>query len=393
MRILILHNSYKNAGGEDTVVKLESNHLTLRGHEVRLEILSNDEIKGTIGKSKALYEVAGSKKSAARVGSWLSEFNPEVVHIHNFFPLLTPQVHLKIAREGVAVVQTLHNFRLMCAGALFLRDGTICEKCLGSPSWPALKHRCYRGSLPGTAAVLAMQRATLGSKKWLGANDRFIALTEFGRAKFIEGGLPAEKIKVKPNFVSDPGSPLPMAARTSGAIFVGRLSEEKGALDLVSAWRAIPDLPLDIIGDGPDMERLISEAPANVRFRGRLSYDETLNEIRNARMLLFPSRWYEGFPMTLAEAMAAGTPIVAARLGAAHAILADQSFARLYAPGDPVALQSAVRDLMNDESDHVAAARAHYLSKYTPEANMAKLEKIYAEAIHERHRVVTQNSV
>ena len=386
MKILVLHNRYHYRGGEDTVVDLETSHLVARGHDVLLKTVLNDDISGLASKVRTMFEVAGSWAAESRVDRWISEFEPDVVHVHNFFPRLSPSAHLAAARMGIAVVQTLHNFRLLCAGALLMRDGQICEDCLGGMAWPALRHRCYRGSLPGTGAVVAMQRATTGSDRWLRSVDRFIALTEFGRDKFIAGGLPAEKIAVKPNFVASSDVPRPLAERSGGAIFVGRLSSEKGALDLVRAWRNLPEIPLDVIGDGPDLDQLRNEAPPNVRLIGRMPYADTQEAIGNARVLVFPSRWYETFGMTLVEAMAAGTPIVAARLGAAEAILKDRPFARLYTPGDATALVSAVRDLVNDQGNHARAARETYLSLYSPEQNMVQLEAIYADAIRQRKR-------
>lgn len=385
MKILVLHNSYQNQGGEDTVVDLETSHLAARGHEVRLERVSNNSIRGIGPKARTLMLAAGSRESGLRVRQWISEFSPDVVHVHNFFPLLTPAAHHAAAEAGIPVVQTLHNFRLLCAGALLLRDGAICEDCLGHAPWPALRHKCYRNSFPGTAAVVAMQLATRGSLKWLRAVDRFIALNTFGRDKFIEGGLPADRIAVKPNFVSAPEEPLSLVKRTRSAIFVGRLSPEKGALDLVRAWHDLPDLTLDIVGDGPDMERMREEAPANVRFHGKLSYEATQDYIRNARLLLFPSKWYETFGLTIIEAMAAGTPIVAARLGSAEALLQGRSFAKLYEPGNKVDMTNAIRRTMNDSCDEqILAARSEYLKFYTPISNMKQLEAIYESAVQAR---------
>ena len=230
-----------------------------------------------------------------------------------------------------------------------------------------------------------MQRATRGSAAWLAAVDRLIVLTEFGRQKFIAGGLPAEKLVVKPNFVPDPGAPLPMAARNGGALFVGRLSVEKGVDDLLAAWRDLPELPLDIIGDGPEAARLSAMAPANVRFLGWRRHDEVTAELARARLLVFPSRWYEGLPMSLLEAMAAGTPVVAAGHGAPFEMLAAQPFARLFEPRDSVGLTQAVRAMLAaDPGPASAAARAAYLARYTPEANMARLEDIYLAALETR---------
>lgn len=383
MRILVLHNTYQQQGGEDTVVEQEADLLCRAGHEVRVELFSNDSISGPLSKLRAAMSVTGNSFSARIVSKLCAEFNPDVVHIHNFFPMLSPSAHIAASNSGAAVVQTLHNYRLVCAGAMLLRDGNVCEDCLGTSGSAALRHRCYRNSVPGTAAVLLMQRATVGSERWLDNVDRLIALTDFSRDLFVEAGLPADKIFVKPNFVSGIEAGPAMGARSSGAIFVGRLSPEKGVHHLVEAWRALPDVPLTIIGDGPARKWLEANAPPHVSLIGALSRAEVIDHMRSARLLVFPSLWYEGFPMTIAEALACGTPIIAANIGAAREIVSNGGFGHLYPPGDGPALAAAVRRFFAGDMEAMSqGARARYETLYSPKRNLELLERVYAGALN-----------
>lgn len=384
MKILILHNAYQQRGGEDTVVEQEAALLRAGGHEVNVEIVSNDAISGPVAKLRALTSAGGNRGSAQRVSALCNRLRPDVVHVHNFFPLLSPAAHIAAAASGAAVVQTLHNYRLLCAGAMFLRDGAVCEDCLGTRGGSALRNRCFRDSLPGTAAVLAMQRATVGSPPWLDAVDRFIALTEFGRSKFVANGLPADKVVVKPNFVDDTPTGPPIDERPNEMLFVGRLSKEKGVRDLVQAWSDLPEVSLKVIGAGPEEAWLRANGPENVEFLGQLPRSQVLERMRQARLLIFPSRWYEGFPMTLAESLASGTPVVAADIGAAREIVSKE-FGALFAPGDTKALAAAVRkQLSGDLQVASVSARTRYVESYSPATNLDLLEGCYRDAVRSR---------
>lgn len=376
---------YQQRGGEDTVVELEGKLLQSAGHEVITAKFSNDDISGPIKKISTLLSIRKNSASIQEVINICENFRPDIVHIHNFFPLLSPAAHIAAASGTGAVVQTLHNFRLLCAGAMFLREGRICEDCLGTRGFAAIKNRCYRDSRIATSAVVAMQNATVGSKKWIASVDRFISLTEFGRDKFIEGGIPKTKITVKPNFVSEmePG-PL-INNREKGALFVGRLSPEKGVKHLIAAWKAMPEVPLTIIGSGPEETWIRENAPPHVSVLGAMPREDVIERIRNARLLVFPSIWYEGFPMTIAEALASGTPILAANIGAAQEILRDGKCGALYKPNDARSLMDNVRLLLNSDLQTISSnARERFENKYSAAANLQKIEEIYADAIKNR---------
>ena len=258
MKVLLLHNTYQQRGGEDVMVEAEAEMLRAAGHDVRVESVSNDGIVGVKGKSSIFMRSSYDPARAKWAAELVSSHRAEIVHVHNFWPILTPAVHRGAAQAGAAVVQTLHNFRLLCSGGIFLRDGAVCEKCLNStPAWGVM-HRCYRGSIPGSLAVAAMQIRTHQNGVWQRDVRRFIALTEFARNKFIEGGLPAERIVVKPNALAD--SAPQSIERRNGALFVGRVSVEKGASTLVEAARSVPDLSVTIAGDGPDRAKCLTSA-------------------------------------------------------------------------------------------------------------------------------------
>ncbi|MCE5974339.1 glycosyltransferase [Sinirhodobacter sp. WL0062] len=382
MKILVLHNAYRQRGGEDAVVEAEIALLRRAGHEVHLHHVSNQQIDGVGARFGALVRVAHNRDAARQVAGLVRETQAQIVHVHNFFPLLSPAVHGAARQAGAAVVQTLHNYRLLCANAMFLRDGKPCTDCLEGSRTTALVHRCYRGSLPGSATLMAMQRATRGD--WQEQIDRFIVLTRFSREIFVRGGLPADRLFVKPNFVAR--ADIPPANAREGALFVGRLSPEKGVASLIAAWRSIPEIPLTVIGSGPLDAALRSAAPGNVTFIGPLPRDAVLQRMAQARLLVFPSIWYEGFPMTLVEAMAAGLPIVAARIGAAAEIVTPELGA-LFTPGDTQDLANKVREVHGaDPGPLSAAARRQYELAYTDDTNLALLERCYAEALERRRR-------
>ena len=383
MNILALHNEYQLHGGEDTVVAAESALLRDAGHQVRLELVSNREIQGLSGKIQTFVRTPHDATRKSWMNHLLDATNYDIVHVHNFFPLLTPAIHEAASARGVAVVQTLHNYRLLCAGALFLRDGHVCEKCLGGSNlWGAL-HRCYRGSALGSLAVVRLQRRARSQQAWHRHVHRFIALTEFAKGKFVAGGLPAERISVKANFTGPLTTPM---QDRQGAVFVGRLSPEKGVRPLVESWVRLPHIPLTIIGDGPEREALKQMAPSNVTFRGALPADQVRIAMAAAQALIMPSVWYEGFPMTLVEAFSVGTPVIASRIGSLAELIREGITGRAFEPGNVEDLAKVVQgtfarpDLLRDMG---SAAHHEYEQLYTPSTNLARLEGIYQEAVSE----------
>jgi glycosyltransferase involved in cell wall biosynthesis len=285
------------------------------------------------------------------------------------------------------VVQTLHNYRLLCPAAIFFRDANVCEECFDHSLWRGVLHGCYRDSRAETSAVALM----LTVHRWLGTwskmVDCFIALTEFSCKKFTEAGLPAEKIAVKPNFAHpDPGA---REGRGEYALFAGRLSEEKGLGTLLATWERLNNrVPLEIVGDGPLRSTLQDEAQrrmmGSIHFCGWMPRDRTVAAMKQARFLVFPSEWYEGFPLTIAEALACGVPVISSRLGGMQEIVADGRTGLHFTPGDPEDLAVKVQWAWAHPEEMAAmgrAARAEYEAKYTAERNYAMLIEIYQRAI------------
>ena len=319
-------------------------------------------------------------------------FRPDIAHADNLWFALSPSVHAGCHLEGVPTVQSLHNYRLLCLNAQLYRAGHPCERCLGTTPWQGIVHRCYRGSFALSAAVGRMVMANRRRGTWDHDVDVFIAPTRFARGKLIEGGFPADRLEVKPNFMPDPG---PVQPPGRGGVYVGRLSEEKGVATLLSAWRAVRDTPLVVVGDGPERVSLESLARElgleDVRFTGQLNATGCLQSIREAAFVLFPSESYETFGRTVMEAFALGRPVVASRLGAATELVADGETGLLFDAGNTDQLAEKIRWLQ----DHPEAcrrlgaqARLVYDERYTPARNLDMLRSIYQQArdLFERRR-------
>lgn len=395
MKVLACHNYYQQPGGEDQSFAQETDLLEARGHEVTRYTVHNDAIDGMSGWSVAR-RTFWNRECYAEVRELIRSERPDILHCTNTFPLISSAVYYAAHREGVAVVQSLRNYRMICPAAYLLRDGRICEDCLGKAvPWPAIAHGCYRDSRAASAVVAGMLTFHRTRKTWQRAVDIFYALTEFGRQKFIEGGLPAQKVAVKPNFLSpDPG---PGAGQGGYAAFVGRLSPEKGVDTLLDAWQQLPAaLPLRIAGDGPmaDRVRAAADQDDRIEWLGRLSPDDVSALLADADFLVLPSLWYEGLPRTILEAYARGTPVLASRLGAMVECVVENHTGRLFPAGDAAALASAVQQLMTDRGALMpmrAAARREFETKYSADRNYEMLMGIYERALtmHQKNRLMT----
>ena len=389
MNILLLHNYYQQPGGEDEVFEAEKALLERAGHQVLTYERHNDEIKtySLAEKVGLLKRTLWAKDSAWAIRGILKRERPDVAHFHNTFPIISSSAYYACQEAGVPVVQTLHNYRLLCPSATFLCNGHPCEKCLGKTlSWPGVAHACYRASRAQTAVVVLMLTVHHWLKTWSEQVDIYIALTEFARQKFIEGGLPTGKVVVKPNFVyPDPGM-----RKGDGcyALFVGRLSPEKGVRTLLRVWQHLNGIPLKIVGDGP----LMGEVQAFVQTQkldyievlGRCTREEVLVLIKGARCLVFPSKWYEGFPVTIVEAFACGVPVITSRLGAMAEVVENGRTGLHFRLGDSEDLATKVEWAWNHPKQLVAMgheARREYEAKYTAERNYEMLMEIYQMAI------------
>lgn len=397
LKVLVAHNFYgdRAVGGEATVFEQETRLLRLNGCEVTTFERSNSEIREWSALKKATFplRLGNSPEIYRAVVDLIKEKRPQILHAHNYKYVLTPSI-FKAAKDcGVKTVLTLHNYRLICPGGQLRRGEEICEECL---------HRrpsriFWRSGCASKASTRLMQGLLYfeTKNKVLKHVDAFVALTEFSKRKFVEGGLPSERIWVKPNFIFDPlaqeegrtGEREEKDATTetnggdrrTGAIFVGRLSSEKGIRFLMEAWRGL-DFPLTVVGDGPEGEAARRNAPANVRFVGEKTRDETLKLMQSAQFLVFPSIWYEGFPMTILEAAALGTPTLASRLGGRAEATIDGETGLLFESGNVEDFRCGARRLASEPAFCRLLgenARRRYERVYSPQTNFETLMRIY----------------
>lgn len=383
LRVLVVHNGYRQRGGEDSVVEAELALLRSGGHVVETYLRHNDEIDG-LPRARLAREALWSGGTTADIEALVAAFAPDVIHVHNTHPLISPSLYWAAARQRVPVVQTLHNFRLLCPQGMLLREQRVCEDCLGHLPWRGVVHRCYRGSAAQSAVVAATVTLHRGLGTWRAKVRRYIALNGFCRDLFVRGGLPADRIVVKPNFVDVPAGA--QAARRGG-LFVGRLSVEKGIGVLAAALHRAPGVELDVIGSG-DHEADLDGLP-HVRRLGFMTLPDILERMRRARWLVVPSLWYENFPRTIVEAYACGLPVIASRLGALPELVDDGVTGLLFEPGaaDDLARVLAWAEAHPHEMARMgAAARERYDALYTPGRNLRMLEGIYADAITEEVR-------
>lgn len=380
MKILVCHNFYQQPGGEDRVFADESRLLEERGHEVVRFTRHNDELAAR----RPLAVAAGtvwSRRAHRELTEIIRRHRPDVAHFHNTFPQISPAGYHAVRALGVPVVQTLHNYRLLCPNALFFRDGRVCEDCMGrAVAWPGVLHRCYRDSLGASAAITTMLAVHRAAGTWWKQVNRYIALTEFVRRKFVAGGFPRARIVVKPHFLSeDPG----VGCGQGGyALFVGRLTREKGVSTLLTAWRSGEGLPpLKVAGDGPLADEVRAAADAGVLdWLGWVSPGEVAALMADAVCLVVPSEWYETFGLVIMEALAIGTPVVVSGGGAAAELVDHGRTGAHFRNGDPADLACQVRALVavQDRLNRMrAAARAEYETRYSADANYRALLKIY----------------
>jgi glycosyltransferase involved in cell wall biosynthesis len=387
MKILLLHNRYRQPGGEDAVVTAEAALLRSYGHAVREFEMDNGAETGFV---RIASQCTWSRDSYLAVAEACREFRPDIAHVHNFWMRLSPSVHDACRSVGVPTVQTLHNFRLLCANANLYRGGTVCERCVGHSPWRGVVGRCYRGSFLASAAVAAMIVRNRRRGTWSKRVDAFIALSENSRRRFLAGGLSQGKVFVKSNFVEDPGVRPPPSA-SDAIVYAGRLSPEKGPATLVRAWvqgRLGRLGTLTLAGDGPERASLERMAAADrqagsIRFLGHLSPPEVSALVSSARAVVAPSECMENFPRIVVEGFAHGRPAVVSDIGALAEIVNRRVGLRVPVR-DTEALAGVLSALL--QSDTVAdrfgaAARAEYLACYTPLSNYRRLMTIYEFAM------------
>jgi len=387
VRVLLLHNRYQFLGGEDSMVQAEKALLEAKGHEVTLMEASNDAIVGVRGKANAALSAIYSPASKQRVSAEIADFRPDIVHVHNFFPLLSPSVYDACGDARVPVVQTLHNYRLGCPNAMLLRDSKVCEDCLGKRMpWPGIIYGCYRGSRTQSAVVAAMLAFHQLRGTWQKRVDAYIAMTAFHKEKMVQAGLPREKIHVKPNYVFAPEKLVDKSLNGSYALFVGRLSQEKGVATLIDAYlQNNLQIPLKIVGDGPLRELLQARVEATglenaIKSLGWQDKSAVLPLMCSANFLVFPSNWYEGFPVTILEAFACGLPVLASRLGSMAEMVEDGVTGLHFEAGNSADLANKIQWAYEHPKEMICMgknARRIYEAQYTPEANYHQLMAIY----------------
>ena len=379
LRIIVAHNSYRERGGEDAVVDAEIALLRGNGHDVT-EYRHDNSTLAKLPQWELLQKTLWSRAAAQEFSVMLRAVSPDVVHVHNTFPLLSPAIYWASSSAGVPVVQTLHNFRLLCAQAMFLRNGRVCEDCLGRLPWRGVARKCYRDSSTQSAALVGMLALHRGLRTYRRKVSRYIALSQFSRGKFIEGGLPDHMIAVKPNFVSPQSEGH---GERKGCLFVGRLSTEKGLHVLANALEILPDATCDVIGTGPQMHLLAGKS--RVRLLGQQSEAAVLEAMHKAAYLVMPSICYEQFPRALVEAFACGLPVIASRLGPLAELIEHGRTGLLFEPGsagdlaDKLQFAASAPQAMRQMGDN---ARAEYAAKYTPQRNHDQLMEVYSAAMH-----------
>lgn len=386
--VLVVHNRYLEGGGEDTVVRAEIELLRHNGHRVLQYARHNREIQSFGWKQRAGLALATTwnHESYSEVRRLIRQERPDVVHCHNLMPLLSPSVYYACAAEGVPAVQSVHNYRLFCPSGNFFRCGEICEDCrFGLVN--SLVHRCYRQSLGQTSALALMLGAHRALRTWRERVSAYIAPSEFCGKVLQKNGIPHEKIAVKPHFVASTYPPITGPGKY--AVFVGRLSEEKGILQLLSIWKQLPTIPLMIIGCGPaegDAKRLAqASSPNRICFTGQLSHDQIFERVREARFLLAPSLCYETFGLAVLEAAACGVPAVAARDGALHELISEHQDGLLFDPKDEEEAGDVIRWAWSHPlsmREMGRAARQKVLQKYSSAQNYTQLLDVYMKAIN-----------
>lgn len=392
MKIVMVHNTYQQAGGEDVVFENEKRLLLRAGHTVVPYVRSNMELQNAslLDRIAIAPRMVWSSKTRQEFASILDRERPDIVHIHNTFMVISPSIYSACSERGIPVVQTLHNFRLLCPAANFFRDGVICEECVDQNLLQSVLHGCYRNSRRATAGVALMLSLHRALDTWRASVTRFIALTEFAKQKFVAAGYPPDRFAVKPNFVD----PDPQERQAAGhyAVFIGRLMDNKGLQVLLDAWKELPaGYQLQIVGDGPERPALEAQARelqlSGITFRGRLSHAAVIEALKGARFTIVPSKLYEGLPMCIVESFACGTPVLCSKLGGLKEIVEDHATGLQFSPGDAQDLAGKVEWAWNHPFELAQmghAARDKYERDFTPERSYRLLIGIYEQALAAR---------
>ncbi|MEN8154853.1 MAG: glycosyltransferase family 4 protein [Acidobacteriota bacterium] len=387
MKILLIHNRYQQKGGEDSVFEIEGRLLEQNGNEVERLIFDNKNISTFFNKIKAAVFLFYNPQSSGILKEKLRTFRPDIIHVHNFFPLASPSIFFRSNRENIPVVLTLHNYRLVCANATLHKDNKICEKCMGRLlPLSGLMKKCYRDSVLQTALVTLFSSFHKIAGTWKKRIDQYIVLTEFQKKIILRSSLKIKekKLTVKPNFVDDPGEG--QEEREDYFLFIGRLSEQKGISTLLDSLNFY-NFSLKVVGDGPlkDLVMEKAEIKNNLEYIGFMDRKLIFEYLKKARALIFPSTWYEGFPVVIAEALATGTPVITSNIGSQAEIIIDGYNGIHFNVSDPADLAAKVKYFSGLKNNSMYQnARKEFLEKYSSEKNYRSLIKIYSDAINEK---------
>jgi glycosyltransferase involved in cell wall biosynthesis len=392
MRVLLSHNFYKTdaPSGENSVFRNERSLLEERGVEVITYERENDDIldSGIRNKLTLARNLAWSKTSYTAIADIVRKFRPDIAHFHNTFPLISPSAYQACWEHGVPVVQTLHNYRLICPSGLLFRDNHPCQECVGRLPIPSLIHRCYRHSLPATAALFWTISRNRLRGVYADRVDRYIAPTRFVADTMAAGGIPAKRIEIKPHFL--PRAPSPGTGQGNYAVYVGRLGAEKGLRTLLSAWKQMHGYTLKIAGDGAlrdSLQQQVQTERLDVEFLGALSLDDVFRLVCEADFLIMPTESYEVFGLAVIEAYACGTPVLAARIGGLAEIVIDGKTGATFESGNSNDLANKASLLRNNRdalSKLRRGARSYFDDNFTADKNFTMLMSIYERAISDR---------
>ncbi|MBM4233086.1 MAG: glycosyltransferase family 4 protein [Gammaproteobacteria bacterium] len=396
MKILLVHNYYrgKSPGGEDVVVNSECDLLRSAGYEVQTYTRSNDEMdeNSWLDRLRVVASLNGFNSSHRDLMSLVQAQRPDIVHVHNTFPLVGEALFDLCRQLSIPTVQTIHSFRPSCLAATHYRDGAICEQCSPGRYAPGVRFACYRGSWLASQVVARAQASSARRHRDGRGADRYVLLSDFAAARLAGTAFPVDRVRVRPNFVTippgtEPASGVSVSRAGRYAVFAGRIAREKGVRTLIGAWEGLRDMPLRIIGDGPAMAEIRAEATRRqlpIEFMGFQSRASSLTIVREAALQVVPSEWFEGMPLVILEAWALGVPLVVSRVGGCAELIGCDERGLGFRAGDEADLVGQVRRLWADESKArqlAVAGQARYLERHTPDRGLASLLAIYQEII------------
>ena len=391
MKILIVHNSYKQSGGEDTVVEQEIASLRNNSCDVIEYRRNNNEANNFPLYKKMLIPIQSvwSHYAQNELRQIITKERPNIVHFHNTFFLISPSIYWLCKGMRIPVVQTLHNYRLVCPRADLFRNNSPCELCITKTfPFPALYYKCYHESIVDTTLVSSITAFHKLIRTYQKCIDAFIVFSEFASQKFVAGGLPESKIFIKPNFI-DIQTYSKKAESGSYFLFVGRYSKEKNIRFLIESWKSLEEIPLKLVGDGPEYYDVMNNVQkfnrGNIEILGHQKRTAVFELMKDARALVFPSAWYEGFPMTILEAFSSSLPVIATDLGIMKEMIQHQKNGLLFSLNDRSDFSEKIRWAWKNETEmKIMGEFAYNCAKelYSPQKNISVLTEIYKSLLN-----------